>query len=227
MIIDRIRGHSFIADQIGSGSRIIDLGMNEGHFAAEMHAKFGCRVTGVEANPTLAARLGRTAELDCFNVAIAPRRGEIEFYIDPDNSEASGLAADRSGRTAVRVPGMPLAEFLAEQDITAVDLLKIDIEGAEVELLAETDPAVFAQIRQITLEFHIFLFPDHAPRVAAILDRMRGLGFFAIDFSRNWEDALFVNQRLVPLSEIDKLNLRAQKYRAGLGRILRRGWRAA
>jgi FkbM family methyltransferase len=226
VIVERVRGHTLIGDWIGPASRVVDLGMNEGRFAAEMRARYGCRVTGVEANPTLAARLRGNPDLQCFNLAIAPGRGDIDFFIDPDNSEASGLArGNASGARAVRVPGMPLGDFLRDQAIAEVDLLKIDIEGAEIELLAETDPAVFAQVRQICVEFHIFLFPDHAPRVAAVLERLRGLSFFAIDFSRNWEDTLLVNQNLAPLSEIDKLSLLASKYRAGFGRMLRRSLR--
>jgi FkbM family methyltransferase len=188
-----------------------------------MQSRYRCKIIGVEANPTLAAKLGQTGDRACFNIAIAPARGDIDFYIDPGNSEASGLArGPAGGAQAVRVPGMPLSDFMAEQGIDEIDLLKIDIEGAEIELLASTPPDVLARIRQICIEFHIFLFPDHAAKVAAVLDRLRSLGFLAIDFSRNWEDALLVNERLSHLSEIDKLSLRAQKYAAGVGRILRR-----
>jgi FkbM family methyltransferase len=228
MIVERVRGHSFIGEWLGPDSLIVDLGMHEGRFAAEMQARYGCRITGVEGNPLLAEKLGRTPRMQCFNLAIAPARGEVDFHIDPDNSEASGLARGAAGGERVlRVPGMRLAEFFAEQRIAEVDLLKIDIEGAEIELLAETDPRVFAPIRQICVEFHIFLFAGHARRVAAVLQRMRGMGFFAIDFSRNWEDALLINERRARLSEIDKLSLLGRKYRAGLGRMLRRSLRRA
>jgi FkbM family methyltransferase len=221
VIVERISGHSLVGDWLGPASRIVDLGMNEGRFAAGMRARFGCAVVGAEANPVLAARLGAQPGLCCRNVAITAVRGDIEFYIDRDNAEASSLAPV-AGAHAIRVPGLPLADFLAGEGIAEVDLLKLDIEGAELDVLAEADPRVLASIRQICVEFHIFRFADHAPRVAALLRRMRGLGFLAIDFSRTWEDALLINRRLARLSEFDRLSLLGQKYLAGLGRMLRR-----
>jgi FkbM family methyltransferase len=226
--IDRIRGHTFIADCLTPESQVVDLGMNEGRFASEIQDRYGCRVRGVEANPALAAKILQAGRVPCANLAIMGRKGEVDFYIDPDNSEASTLAQAGADRTqAVRVPALSLAEYLADQSLRAVDLLKIDIEGAELDLFGGIDGDTLADVKQISVEFHVFRFPEHLPTVRSVLKKMQQMGFSAIDFSRTWEDTLFINRRLIGLSGLDVVSLAWQKYRAGSARILRRQWDTA
>ena len=223
MHIDRIRGHSFVGDWIDRSSLVVDLGMNEGLFSKEMQERFGCRVIGVEANPVLASKVRNSLGLECFNFAIAPVRGDLRFYVDADNSEASSLTPTRPDRVqSVQVPGLPLADFLDERGIGEVDLLKIDIEGAETELLLETDIDVLARVKQICVEFHIFLFEKERAKVGAVLDRLGAAGFFYLDCSRQFEDTLLVNQRFHPLSQFNKMAMHAQKYGAGAQRMIGR-----
>ena len=63
----------------------------------------------------------------------------------------------------MKVPVIGFHEFLAQHGLKSVDLLKLDIEGAELELLsALTSPS---NIAQITVEFHDFMFPETHPQV--------------------------------------------------------------
>ena len=96
----------------------------------------------------LASKVRNTLALECFNFAIAPVRSDLSFYVDADNSEASSLTPSRPDRVqSVQVPGLPLADFLDERGIGEMALLKIDIEGAETELLLETDIDVLARVK--------------------------------------------------------------------------------
>jgi FkbM family methyltransferase len=223
MHIDRVRGHSFVGTWISTESRVVDLGMNEGSFARELELRYGCRALGVEANPILAEKLRHDGNMDCFNYAIAQKAGTLDFYIDLDNSEASSVTRVRSDRVRqVQVPGITLGEFLERHNVGVVDLLKVDIEGAEIDLFLKTDPAAFAKIVQICIEFHIFLFEEHRPKVKEALERMSKMGFFCLDLSRDYEDTLLINQNLKPLRQLDKIILIIQKYRLGLRRLISR-----
>ena len=222
MKIDRVRGHSFVSDTINSKSLIVDLGMNEGHFSSTMQSKYHCDILGVEANPVLAQKLVKQ-NVKCLNAAISNLSGQISFLVDPDNSEASSLTlTQRSGVQSVKIPAITLADLLAKYDIQEIDLLKIDIEGEEVSLLTQVDTQVLQRIKQICVEFHIFLYSNHKPLVDDIISRMRSVGFYAVDFSRNFEDVLFINSRLIPLSTLDRLSIAAQKYGSGIDRMIRR-----
>jgi FkbM family methyltransferase len=53
--------------------------------------------------------------------------------------------------------GITLETFLNTQRIELVDLLKIDIEGAEEAVFNSTRDATLCNIKQITIEFHDFV----------------------------------------------------------------------
>jgi FkbM family methyltransferase len=222
MRVDRVQGHSFVRDWIDADSRVVDLGMNKGLFSREIHLRYGCRPLGVEANPALAGQLCNSPELQCFNYAIASSRADLDFYVDLDNPEASSLTPQSDRVHRVRVPSISLADFLAEKNISAVDLLKVDIEGAEIDLFLDSDEEVLLSIGQICVEFHIFLFKDHRARVAEVRTRMTRLGFLCIDFSRDYEDTLFINQHRRPITRKDTLGLISQKYSSGMKRMVQR-----
>lgn len=215
----RIAEHSFVPDWLDSGSTVVDLGMNRGGFADAIHARFGCRVLGVEPDPELAAA-NAARGLACRHAAIAPEAGLVRFSVNPSDRTASRVtAADTPG--AVEVEAITLGQLLAQAGGGRIALLKVDIEGAELAMFEREPPAVFDTVSQITVEFHAFLDPAQAPRVAAIRAAMSARGFFSTDFSICLMDVLFINQRHHELSLLDRQSLRTGKWLDGLRRRLR------
>jgi FkbM family methyltransferase len=223
-LIDQIREHTIIGRELGSDSTVVDLGMNDGRFAREIHRKYGCRVIGVEPNPRLAAAFPPSDAIICRNLAISPAAGRVRFAIAEDD-EASHVVAGgvtAAGGTVVEVSSVPLRAFLADNGVARVDLLKIDIEGAELPLFEGDDFDALTEIRQISVEFHAFLDPAQRPRVKRTIARMRRNGFYCIDFSATWKDVLFVNQAAAGLSLRDKIALSSRKYGVGIPAFLRK-----
>src|SRR5262249_4200675 len=93
--------------------------------------------------------------------------------------------------------------LIAELPPGRIDLIKMDIEGAEVEILETLPREILRRIGQITAEFHsapIFGF-DLQLRVERIIRRLRRERFMALDFSRGSRtDVLFVNRRMYGIS---------------------------
>jgi hypothetical protein len=150
-------------------------------------------------------------------MAIASSEGIVKFRID-DDSEASHIISDDAvtqGQTVVDVPSVSLRAFLVRNDIARVDLLKMDIEGAELAIFEGDDFNVLSQIKQISVEFHAFLDVSQRPRVKDIISRMTKNGFYCMDFSATWKDVLFLNQAMMPLSRPDKIALSYRKYALG------------
>ena len=222
VMIDRVRGHSFIGTLIPQGGQIIDLGMNEGNFACDMQQKYKCAVLGVEANPTLVPKIASSATLRPLNYAVSQFEGELSFYIDPNNSEASSLTPPEGDCTKVVIPSITLPALLAFGGVEQIDLLKIDIEGAEIPLLLNTPAETLLKAKQICVEFHAFLGHDSFHDIQGVIARMDEIGFDAIDFSRRYEDVLFINRQSIRLRQSDKLLLKLDKYRLGLKRMVRR-----
>lgn len=221
--IDRLEGHSFVANWLSPGTLVIDCGMNEGRFALGIAERYGCRVIGVEPNVSLAHDNRLVRGLECHHLALTRTAGPVQFHVDETDSTASHVVsgdASAGSRQTVLVPGLPFDGFLESIGSPRVDLLKLDIEGAELDLLDTCPSAVLQRIPQITVEFHAFLDAAQRRPVLDAIARMREVGFYALDFSRNLMNVLFINEALRPVPAIEKARLHAVKYVAGLGRMI-------
>lgn len=129
------------------GQVFVDVGANVGYFTL-LGASLvgpGGRVVSVEAHPTLAEVLQRNVVINGYygfvtthNKAAWSETTELEFHIRAHfagNSSVGTIDAEglkRLGDTerAVRVEAVTLDDLLA--DLPRVDVMKIDVEGAEV-----------------------------------------------------------------------------------------------
>lgn len=223
--IPMIFGHSFHARFFDHDSTIVDLGAHKGQFASEMIKNFGCRCYLVEALPVLFSQIAGDRLIQKFNFAMAGRDEPVELFVsgNPEGNTIIGAPADGSGGS-VTVEGVTLETFMARAGIGVVDLLKVDIEGAEVGLFEAASDEVLSNITQITVEFHDFV-PGavSADEVAKIKKRLQGLGFYVIQFSRSTNaDVLFINRKLSQMSRMEYWYIKyVVKYSRGIGRILR------
>ncbi|KAF8072698.1 moxd1 [Scenedesmus sp. PABB004] len=78
------------------------------------------------------------------------------------------------GASCVRVPLVSLSDVIDGQGLAAVDLLKVDVERAELEVLRGVQPRHWPRIRQVALEVH-----DVGGQLAAVLRLLRESGGFA------------------------------------------------
>ncbi len=95
---------------------------------------------------------------------------------------------------------MTLDKFLAKFSLGHIDLIKIDIEGAETDMLTSASNELLSKLGQITIEFHDFPYLDLEEKTKYIISRLESIGFYRIDFSRNRTDILFVNRNKVKVS---------------------------
>jgi hypothetical protein len=63
--------------------------------------------------------------------------------------------------------------------VLKVDLLKLDVEGAELEIIEGASQMDWGRVRRIALEFHNFIRSDTGLRVA---NALRAHGYDQIDF---------------------------------------------
>ena len=149
--LTRVSGHTFLTAGLGPDSTVLDLGANRGAFARAVLERFGCRVHSVEPTPELAPGLEAIDGLDLHRVAVSALGGELLFRVDPDNSESSSIVDEPDEHTTT-VAGTTLEALVDE--IGPPDLLKMDIEGAEVAILKGAPAPVLTGIPQLTVEFH-------------------------------------------------------------------------
>jgi FkbM family methyltransferase len=139
-------------------STIVDLGANIGAASAWFHATNpSASIYGFEPDPDtfgrLAATVGRLPRVEVFPVAAAAHDGEATLYSLPGKSWSSSLTW-RPGAIAHRIEARRLDTLLDQLEIAHVDLLKVDIEGAEVDVFTTLSSGVLERVDTIIGEFH-------------------------------------------------------------------------
>lgn len=174
------RAMRYLKDQPGSPV-VLDLGGNIGLFsllAASAHSR--AQVFSYEpgppnhrllemnrlANPALSDRICLRTE------AVAGRSETVEWFFDDKNPGGSGLFASNGSKFKVQVRAF--ADVLYELKLP-VALAKIDIEGAEFELLSATPAEAWSRISAISLELHDD--PNGKMTHLDFLNCMKSLGF--------------------------------------------------
>ena len=199
--IHTIRHHSVWAKPISQASTIVDLGSNKGDFSKYFFDRNECSVFCVEPNPQLAEYVAKSLFADVSNLAITDHPGEFDFTLS-ENLEASSLSSDLAslwGETqTIKISGISLEEYLREKSINNVSLLKIDIEGAEIDILKKIGRQTLEQIDQLTVEFHDFLDSSLIPDVEEIINKLENFGFICLcfDYPRH-ENTLFVSKKIL------------------------------
>jgi len=216
--------HTFLPDLIGTGSIVVDLGANDGDFAHAMIERFGCRVIAAEPVRDLLGRIQPHPLLQVLPVAVGGSNQSLSVNIYPSRC-ASVLGAVSVEEKAVTQSAdmITLTEFLRRAGIDRMDLLKVDIEGAEIDMFDSCSDEELCLAMQITVEFHDFIYPEHLPAIRRICERMRDNGFAVLPFTfRNAADVLFINRESgVGRAEIAYLKS-VSRYGRGLSRVLRR-----
>jgi FkbM family methyltransferase len=220
----QIENHTICTSFLGPTSRVLDLGGNKGEFSRAMRRTFGCSCFVAEANPVLFERLRLISDLRAFHYAVAGVAGEVDFSL-AENDQASSIVRNPGAArdNTVRVRTISLAGLLEEMRVDYIDLLKVDIEGAEIEMFDSMPDDIAPAFGQLTVEFHDFCgVPVSA--IERIIGRFQGLGYAAIKFSRHtYGNVWLLNTRRLPVSNLD-LVLAKYIYRnvSGAGRMLAR-----
>lgn len=164
-----------------SGARILDAGAHIGLASIFfLHTYPGARVVAVEANPTTAALLERNlarwrGRVEIVKKALTDHGGSSSFFVTTDtpanvNAGLSNRERTDASVSSFEVPCVDVATLLDEP----VDFAKIDIEGAEYEVLM-AERFVPERVRAAVIELHdVDVDRDRAERVLRSLTEDRG-----------------------------------------------------
>jgi FkbM family methyltransferase len=103
------------------------------------------------------------------NAALSSRTGEVTFFSNGQGpgSLVMGLIEERAGE-ARQVPSVVLSKFLQDP----IDLLKMDIEGAEMDVMQELAASgTLKNVNAMVLEYHHHIRPeDHLSQMLRLLE---------------------------------------------------------
>lgn len=156
----------------GDETIILDIGANIGLFSCYAALKSPmAKIFAIEADPANYEKLKRNfysdkklANMSAEHYALAAVTQERDFYCS-DVSGWSSLSNTRGASQAhsVRVHGITINEFCEKHEIGVIDLMKIDIEGAEYELIMEDSKFFDVPCNKLILEADVQsrMFPDY------------------------------------------------------------------
>ena len=162
MITEYLRGQT--SSLVNSTDKVVvDLGA---HFAMvtvgiAQKLPISAHVYAIEASPRNYRillenlRLNSVKNVTTLCLAASDSVGSLELYSeDGGSSHFSAIAAPSGGGHSISVPAYPFEEILQMLGLEHVDLVKIDIEGAELKVLEESIPKVCKNVDKFDIEVH-------------------------------------------------------------------------
>lgn len=150
---------SLLAALATKGGTVLDVGANIGVFAgacAALVGEHGC-VYAFEPNPQVFARLratiGDMPQVRARPVALSDEPGTGSLAVEPSHHGATALrAADRG---ALTVTVSTIDEVVRREAIGGIDLIKIDVEGAEERVIRGAQAVIQSRcVAHVLLEVH-------------------------------------------------------------------------
>jgi FkbM family methyltransferase len=136
------------------GTVVFDVGANVGLFTIALARRVGPngRVFSMEPLPGNVDRLREHIEMNglhnviILDAAAADRTGEVIFYPGTDNVFGSTVFRDLRSRSefSIKVPGVTLDDVWSDAGSPRVTIIKIDVEGAEMQVLKGVSKLVTA-----------------------------------------------------------------------------------
>ncbi len=163
---------------LGTGATVMDVGAHVGLFTLLLKSRYpDARVMAVEPDPELAelcrSNLSGLAGVSVVEAAVgATEQGSVAFYVNRESPQTNSLVHEYatpfgSDIREFRVPLRTLDSLASDAGWTDhIDLIKLDIQGAELEAL-RGGPASMAAARNMLVEM---TFMDH--NVSGLLSTM-------------------------------------------------------
>lgn len=163
------------------GDTVLDLGANIGFFAVYLEGRArGIAVHCFEPAAVSRARLQRNVTINGLNsyvsvypYALSDKQGIVHLSQHVHTIERSLVREVKDMAGAEPVESITLARALELCAVENVDLLKMDIEGAELEVVLGSKAADWKRIRRVAMEYHGNLRPGCFEKLAVAL-RERG-----------------------------------------------------
>ncbi len=202
---------------------ILDVGAHKGESIKRFATAFpNCKIVSVEANPSLAAVLsaeyGHRATI--INRAVSAIEGTVDFYVNEQTQTSSLMPVNQESRDSItiqhegitglgavnsriQVESTTIDAIALAHGMTSIDLLKIDVQGAELSVLQGASRALTIT-SAIELELSLFDFYESSTTFREIEEILHPAGFYLYSLpfvSQNpmngrtdWVDAIYTKR---------------------------------
>jgi FkbM family methyltransferase len=196
-------GWWFTPDDLNSDSIVYSLGVgDEINFDLSIIDQYGVEVFAFDPTPSSVDMLDASKLPEKFHFqpwAVTAENGSLKFYprLKKDGTKSdvmfTMIPEEETKDDVIEVPAYSLATITEKLGHSRIDVLKMDIEGAEYEVLEGLlDSPVLPT--QLLVEFHHRFVDNGLQRTYDIIDRLRGAGYRIFAISEIGREISFLRQ---------------------------------
>ena len=170
---------------LDEGSLVFDLGGYEGQWSSDIFAMYGCTIHVFEPVPQyadiIARRFSQNTKVHLHRFGLSNETRSSLISLEGDKSSIF-----RIGTLEIRL--IKASSFLDENLIRKIDLMKINIEGAEYDLLEHlVSSGWIEKIGNLQVQFHDFA-PNAHERMKTIQRNLSRTHFLTYEYPFVWEN---------------------------------------
>lgn len=147
---------------------VVDIGANAGFFDFILLSKLPDAVIfAFEPMPANVQRLSKTMDqnlgvknnIHLHQMAVTGKEQEyLDIFMEDtdDNQVVASVFSgfNKSNTKGIRVPCISLTHIFKDNNLTGIDLLKMDCEGSEYDIIYNTPPELIQKINRMVVEVH-------------------------------------------------------------------------
>lgn len=197
---NRYGGFYVHPDILNADAVVYSFGIGEDvSFDLAMLERHGCQVFGFDPTPKSIDWVRRQSLPDnfqFFDYGIGKTSGWVQFSLPKNKDHVSGSMVPHrylDETQAISVPMKSFADITAELGHQRIDVLKMDIEGAEYDVL----PSILntpVKVEQICIEIHERFFPDGLEKTRQMLALLKQKGYAVFAVSDSLEEISLIHQ---------------------------------
>jgi FkbM family methyltransferase len=184
---------------LNAGSIVYSVGIGKDiSFDRSVIKKHGCKVFAFDPTPKSIQWIGEQklpASFHFYTYGISKQTGNDKFYLPENPRGVSGslvIHDDVDESKLIEVPMKSLADVTRQLGHSHLDVLKIDIEGAEYDIIESILEAPVT-INQILIEFHDRFFTEKENKSKMVVKKLQKHGYEIFAASTSYEEVSFIH----------------------------------
>lgn len=199
---------TWIRRRLKGGDTFVDIGANIGYYALLGSKTVGRagRVIAIEASPTIAEALSRNVRSNhadnvrVIHAAALGERSVVRLYKGNEhNSGETTIVEAFAAEFECEVQAFPLHELLTDGELRSARLFKIDVEGAEYQVMAGLDS--LGKLRpdaELIIEVHPGYLAQRGETLEALLVLMKTAGYTTYVVEEEWWAPAYLSGARMP-----------------------------
>ena len=143
-------------------SLVFDIGGYKGQWASDIYAKYNCTIHVFEPVQSFAQkieeRFKNNSKIILHDFGLGQTTADAQITIDNDASSLHRHSCRTTGNNSQTIKIVDIDDFIKQNNIHHIDLMKMNIEGGEYELLDRIiETGLIDKIQNVQIQFHDFV----------------------------------------------------------------------